>query len=178
MYFSKQTEAQFTKALTVDDIVQAQIEEWVKLNAGARITEVWMYTREQYVDTVREVLAEVEELGLGPDRAARALRDTVADRMGELSIARAERIARTEIISAQNMGSLNGAINSQATVKKKWLTSGLSGVRPTHLDAEAQPAIDLNQTFQVGNDQLMYPGDPKGSAEEVINCRCTIIYER
>ena len=178
LYFSKETEATLVKNLTVDDITLANIERWVLTNAGERITEVWLYTREQYINVVREATAVAVDMGMGVPETARALRRMVDDRMGEIAQWRAERIARTEIISSSNMGSLQGAVNSQATVKKKWLTSGLKGVRVTHLDAEAQPARDLNQTFQVGNDQLQYPGDPNGSAEEVINCRCTIIYER
>ncbi len=176
--FAKESESDLIKDLTVDDITLANIQEWVKVNAGARITEVWLYSKEQYVNVVREAITIGIESGLGPDAVARSIRNMVIDRMGEISLVRAERIARTEIVSSSNMGSLQGAMNSQATVKKKWLTSGLPGTRITHLDAESMPAIDLNQAFRVGNDNLQYPGDPSGSAEETINCRCTIIYER
>ena len=32
----------------------------------------------------------------------------------------------------------------------------------------------MDEKFQVGDDVLAYPGDPSGSPEEVINCRCAI----
>ena len=28
--------------------------------------------------------------------------------------------------------------------------------------------------FLVGGEQLLYPGDPAGSSENVINCRCSV----
>jgi hypothetical protein len=31
--------------------------------------------------------------------------------------------------------------------------------------------------FDVGPDQLMYPGDPTGLPENVINCRCEMKFE-
>lgn len=178
LFFAKQTESSLTKDITVDDIYMAKLERWVLNNAGERITEVWLYTKEQYINVIREATGTAVDMGLGAPQTARMIRNMVEDRMGEIALYRAERIARTEIVSASNMGSLEGAVNSQASVKKRWLTSGLAGVRPTHMDAELQGAIDLNQTFTVGNDQLQYPGDVNGSPEEVINCRCTIIYER
>jgi hypothetical protein len=32
----------------------------------------------------------------------------------------------------------------------------------------------MDQAFEVGGEMLMYPGDPAGSAGNVINCRCAI----
>jgi 2'-5' RNA ligase len=36
--------------------------------------------------------------------------------------------------------------------------------------------VRLDDTFEVGADQLQYPGDPDGSPEEVCNCRCSLAY--
>lgn len=55
---------------------------------------------------------------------------------------------------------------------KGWLTRGDNRVRPTHRAAGRAKPIPVNQLFVVGGDRLRYPGDPKGSAEEVVNCRC------
>jgi hypothetical protein len=32
----------------------------------------------------------------------------------------------------------------------------------------------MDEPFTVGGASLMYPGDPAGPAEEVINCRCCV----
>ena len=34
--------------------------------------------------------------------------------------------------------------------------------------------VDLSEDFDVGGEHLSAPGDPRGSAGSVINCRCTI----
>lgn len=86
----------------------------------------------------------------------------------------AERIARTEVIGAANKGSYDGALSTGLDVKKAWLTSGLKGVRGSHQMYEGMGFVPMSHDYNVG---LRHPGDPNGSPEEVINCRCTIIYE-
>jgi hypothetical protein len=58
-------------------------------------------------------------------------------------------------------------------MKKAWLTSGLPGIRQSHLDYEALGDVEMEYDFAPG---LQYPGDPEGEPEEIINCRCTVIY--
>lgn len=85
----------------------------------------------------------------------------------------AERIARTEVIGASNKGSYDGAKSTGEDIKKGWSTSGLPGIRPTHLLYESFGWVHMDKEFTSG---LLYPGDPNGEAGEIINCRCTIIY--
>lgn len=47
--------------------------------------------------------------------------------------------------------------------------------RADHVDADGQE-VDISDPFQVGDDELMYPGDPDGSAEQICNCRCSCTY--
>jgi hypothetical protein len=92
------------------------------------------------------------------------------------SAATATMLARTDLIGLANGGSITAArhvLDEGAT--KTWLSGQDDRVRPTHQDADGQ-TVPIGGTFQVGDDQLDYPGDPSGSDEEVINCRCTVIY--
>jgi hypothetical protein len=34
----------------------------------------------------------------------------------------------------------------------------------------------MDEKFKVGDAELMFPGDPEGPADEVINCRCAVGY--
>jgi hypothetical protein len=36
--------------------------------------------------------------------------------------------------------------------------------------------VPIDEPFIVSGEELMYPGDPSGSAGNVINCRCAIGY--
>ena len=86
---------------------------------------------------------------------------------------RSVRIARTETISAFNSGALLSYQSGGAT-SKEWLTAGDERVRPTHQDAEGQ-VVGITSKFMVGGEQLDHPGDPMGSPEEIINCRCVLL---
>jgi hypothetical protein len=57
---------------------------------------------------------------------------------------------------------------------KTWVTRHDPKVRTTHAQADGQ-TVSLEQPFQVGDEQLMYPGDRRGVIGEVVNCRCTMI---
>ncbi len=86
----------------------------------------------------------------------------------------ARTIARTEVHSAFSEGRHQSMI--QANIKRvEWLTSRDGNVRPVKpsdkgnhqiLDEEQTP---IGEPFSNG---LMYPLDPSGPPEEVINCRC------
>ncbi len=75
------------------------------------------------------------------------------------------------IISSSNMGSLFGY--RQAGVKKKeWISAGDGNEREGHDEVEGP--VDIDKPFIVNGESLMAPGDPGGSPENVINCRCTV----
>ena len=87
---------------------------------------------------------------------------------------RAMTIARTETGGAVS-GGRHAGMKKTGVKKKAWLSARNGTVRDTHLAADAKYSanpIPVNETFSVGDSQLMYPGDPAGSAKEVINCAC------
>jgi len=45
--------------------------------------------------------------------------------------------------------------------------------RPSHRAADGQ-TVPLTEPFRVDNETLQFPGDPRGSAGNVIQCRCTL----
>lgn len=85
---------------------------------------------------------------------------------------------RTETTRVFNMAhqlqlkSSNSVRRQNDKLLKGWLTRGDKRVRPTHRAAGRARPIPVNQPFLVGSDKLMFPGDPKGSPGETINCRC------
>ena len=62
-------------------------------------------------------------------------------------------------------------------VEKEWLTMHDRIVRPSHQDADGQTVL-VNEPFQVGDSELMYPRDDSGSIEEIANCRCQARFQR
>lgn len=90
-------------------------------------------------------------------------------------------VARTEVTGAVNAGTLAAgaqrAITEGRPMVKTWVATvaGTSAgrTRPAHRLADGQ-AVPITDAFQVGGEPLQYPGDPRGSAGNVINCRCTL----
>lgn len=93
----------------------------------------------------------------------------IENTFGNISKSRAATIARTEVLGATQKGTIEGYQQANLQIKI-WVTVGDSDVRDSHAaqDGEERP---INDTFSNG---LMFPGDPNGSASEVINCRCSI----
>ena len=129
-----------------------------------KVTRITSNTREILRGTIQNGINE----GWGIDKIARELRDMVSTR--------ARTIAQTEVISASNQAAYAGAESAGIRYKKFWSTSGLQGIRPSHIQAEADSyamdGIDPHAKFSNG---LMHPGDPEGPADEVVNCRCSLI---
>lgn len=87
---------------------------------------------------------------------------------------KAMRITRTEAHRIQCKATSDAqhkAKEKGADVVKQWDSTLDSKTRESHVAMDGEIA-ELDDTFSNG---LEYPGDPKGSAEEVINCRCALL---
>jgi len=138
---------------------------------GARAT----FAADQELRQVyRDVIANAAEEGWSVSRAA----DEIVQRVEGLAAFRAQALARTDLNGLANGGSVHVAqqtVAREETVYKTWLATDDEVTRDSHVDADGQ-SVPVNEPFHVGGVALRYPGDPFGPAEEVMNCRCTIIY--
>lgn len=97
-----------------------------------------------------------------------------------LGTAKAQLIARTETQTAANFGKFEGAkLRAQARgveLEKRWIPAQDERTREIHSAMNGSGWIPLEEKFEVGGELLLYPGDPKGSARNIINCRCDIVF--
>ena len=84
--------------------------------------------------------------------------------------ARAKTVARTEVFGAVNHGR-QVLMEESSFKRKKWFTAIDENVRTPHMEAHEQDK-PIGKPFIVGGEELMHPGDPEGSAGNIINCRC------
>lgn len=87
-------------------------------------------------------------------------------------LSNAKRIARTEGHRIQQTSSRDAqyaAKKKGANVVKQWDAALDKRTRDSHARVDGE-IRELDEKFSNG---LMFPGDPSGSAAEVINCRCT-----
>lgn len=86
---------------------------------------------------------------------------------------RTEAIARTETMRSSNAGTTE-LFREWGVRKRAWLSTQDDRTREDHLGADGQE-VAMDEAFDVGGEALMFPGDPAGSPENTINCRCTTI---
>ena len=113
------------------------------------------------------------EKGLNDGSTMTQLADLVRGEFNEMSRSRSITVAMTETAAAYG-DSRQEAMNQAGIKFKEWLTSGGDNVRQAHMDAHGQ-TVGVDDTFVVGGEQLMHPGDESGSAGNVINCHCVAV---
>lgn len=136
-------------------------------------------TQDEVYRRIIEVLGESDGLSVS-EKAAR-VRNILSITGTENWPARAKTVAVTEVHRAWNMGSYAAAqrvdITDPAVLTKKWNTNLDGKERDTHRRANNQERV-LSEPFDVGGFPLLFPGDPTGPPQEVINCRCKPTYGR
>lgn len=139
-------------------------------------------------DEVFDLVAGQISLGAGLGESIPELAERVD---GVLSATGTERwpnravvVARTETIGALNAGRADAFTavaedlgDADGPWEQMWLATTDSRTRRSHRDADGQ-RVPVGTPFQVGSAELRYPGDPRGPAKEVIQCRCTTLLVR
>lgn len=136
-------------------------------------------------DEVFDVVASQIARGAGAGESIPTIADrvaTVLDATGtERWPSRATVVARTETLGALNSGRADAFTAVAETLggdfEEQWLATLDSRVRPAHAAADGQ-RVPLGTPFIVGGEPLMQPGDPAGSAENTIQCRCSTLLVR
>jgi hypothetical protein len=142
----------------------------------SRITSV----RQGLVLYLQEFIAK----GVADNKTIIEIRNDITKLINQKNFYRwqALRIARTETTAAANYASTLVSKTSGVDTDKVWISAGDSRTRRLPKDQFSHAAMNLvkvpsDQPFKVpskfGSQNMMYPGDPKGSAGNVINCRCS-----
>lgn len=148
--------------LTDDRVIQALRESGF---------EASRQTTQRMVGDITEALVDAYQEGMSvPDIADRLQNDVFEDMRGW----EARRIARTEVISGSNRGSVTAYRDASSVVGKEWLATPGPRTRPTHIEADGQ-VVPLDAKFVVGGARADHPGDSSLPADERINCRCTTV---
>lgn len=163
------------KEVSVDwDVLIAQ---WIAgneiLNPSDTTSKIVLVTNSTKKGVRAAVAAALKE-GTSIQQFAREL-----SMMPDFSLRRATLIGRTEIIAASNAGSVLGAQASGIPTRKVWLSTQDDRTRDLHIIVDGQKVPNLETPFNVGGDEMQYPGDSSlgAAASNTINCRCTVIYE-
>ena len=148
------------------------IANWLNTNAGLRIVSVHQ--------SLIEAIIKVIEQGYEQNLTVADITRNLQNKFGWYK-AQALRIARTETTTATNLATTLAASNSEYQLQKTWISAQDNRTRRPpkshfdHLDMNGQ-TVDEFSSFFVGGENLEYPGDPNGTAGNIINCRCKVVY--
>jgi len=168
--FGERTKREFSRAAkgghrSFDTAIQEYLNEFGTL----RIDQITEVTRKRMLDVI--LAGEAEGLPISEIAAS------ITEQMGgSIARVRAQTIAITETHSAATYASDAVAEESGLELTRVWVAAEDDRTRPTHSDADGQRRR-MGKPFTVGGASLDRPGDPNGPAQEVIRCRCVLIYE-
>jgi SPP1 gp7 family putative phage head morphogenesis protein len=152
-------------------------QDWVRNAIGDRRRGTYQFQRAltrlgdkaTIVHRLQNQLAQALILGEAiPKIATRIRAITQGCRM------QAVRIARTECLRALNQGKMISYYHAQDNgieVRKEWISTFDDRTRDSHAHLMGE-VRKLDESFSNG---LMYPLDPGGPPEEVVNCRCIVV---
>lgn len=123
----------------------------------------------------RQITSQITA-GIMQGETIKQLADRLQTNIPNMNRNSAVRAARTAVTGAQNAGRQDGyeaAAKMGIHVRKRWIATKDNRTRHAHGAADGQ-TVEYDQSFDVGGEALMYPGDPSGSGWNIYNCRCTM----
>lgn len=122
-------------------------------------------------DTTRARIGKLIEDGMERGLSSPEISRLIRSEFGDMSVYRSAMIARTETHGSVGAGQ-HRVYEKMGVERHEWLTTTDGRERAWHSDADGQTQ-PLNQPFIVNGERLMHPGDPAGSASNIIHCRCS-----
>jgi HK97 family phage portal protein len=139
---------------------------------------------DQMTKTTTEQIMRIIENGMKESSTLQEVAAKIMDK-ANISAGRAMTISRTETLIARSLGEAAAAQDAKEVIPnlvKVWINANDSRVRGNpngeYPDSEADhwrlmgEIVDIDEEFENG---LRYPRDLKGPANEIINCRCSLL---
>ncbi|HOU26523.1 MAG TPA: phage portal protein [Paludibacteraceae bacterium] len=130
--------------------------------------------------TTKDKITELVADGIEKQLSVEEIKNVIAEQFNRWAYGdgvietRAKAMARTSVTGVFNQMSRRNYAENEYVKGFEWLSAHDRFVRDAHAEADGQQVVK-GQKFNVGGEYLTAPGDPSGSAGNVINCRCTII---
>jgi hypothetical protein len=170
----------FEKKQTEDEMLEdfrVLSQNWIKTEGLRQAKNIAKTTEKDIISIISKGKEEGESIN--------AIVKNIIDKVGtEIARTRAEAIAITEVHNASTFADMTSTDllnkNFQLKLKKIWIPVEDARTRPDHALMINHPPIEIDDFFFVPPGigvQMLRPGDPAGGADQVIRCRCVLIYE-
>lgn len=149
--------------------------QWLSINIATKITRISQTTQRAIAKVIQTAINE----GKSIPEISKAIREQSG---GEVNRHRSVVIARTETISAMNKGRRVSMYSSNLMWNKRWIDTPGERTRMSHKLIAAEDWRPLDNDYWLNNkagtlEPADCPGDPRLSPENIIQCRCTEVYE-
>lgn len=148
------------------DIFWNAFDAFTKVSTANNVVKVTNTTKKWIANRIRKGVEEGKSYG----EIAKDLK-----KKKRFNAKRAKRIAITEVHSAANYATQEAVKTTGLEMEKEWVAFIDDRTRVNHILANGQRK-SMNQDFKIGGVDMGFPGDPKGGAGNVINCRCVLLY--
>lgn len=137
----KKDNADFEIKASTEDVFQNQIRQASRLHVAHSVTNIAEGTKKK----IRKIIEETASQGVPIDEVT----DQIQNTYKTMSVGRANTIALTETVTAQNRGSLEAMNALKIPLLKVWAWSGISGEheRKGHHEADGQ-TVRQDDSFQ------------------------------
>lgn len=149
--------------------------EWLSINILTKIQGI--------ANTTQRAIAKVVEDAINQGGSIPEISKAIREQSnGAVNRSRSVLIARTETISAMNKGRRMAMYTSNLEWEKKWLDTPDERTRLSHRLIAEQGYRALSAEYWLVDrfgmlESADCPGDPRLSAENICNCRCTETYQ-
>lgn len=149
-----------------DAVFIEKVRAFVAQQGAVQATGITETTRQRY----NQILTDAIKDRLTVPQIAKQIKA-----VGVASQGRAVNIARTETTIAANFVQFETMREIGLPVNKIWISARDARTRDAHRSMEGK-TVGFNEPFKVGGVDMMHPGDPRGGAKNVCNCRCTVAF--
>lgn len=167
----RQIKSRLVERKAAQTIYESLVADWIARESLRKATMIADTDRDDVLGAISDGLTE----GLGTEEIARGIR-----KVSSLTPYRAATVARTETHAAATFGSIESVRQAErdlgVRMNKEWLATRDNRTRPEHLAADGQQ-VAMDEKFSVGGESMDRPGDTAASPENVVNCRCAILFE-
>jgi len=151
------------------DIWMAQLIEYIRTKTSTKITSTISTTYKDIERISREFVETGMNEGWGMDKIVRE----IVKKQGTIDSWKAMRIARTEVVSASNLGVEIGADSLVGNKMRVWISTYRPTSRPDHLQMDGVKVPYREKFLTPKGNYMSFPGDPEcGDASDTINCTC------
>lgn len=168
--FNKPVEKAMSASLAISFFSQRfqnLIAQFAAERAAAYVTKI--------VESLRDTLRKTIETAITQNKSKIDVAKEIKRSWKQVSSERALLIARTETTTLSGFSQMETAKDFAIPLDKIWIAARDGRTRDDHRAANGQ-RVKYEDNFSVGGVAMSQPGDPKGGAANVCNCRCTVAF--